>query len=214
VIIDALLASDSCDILGIADDDSRKTGSRVLGIPVLDFSGGLVQLAGRIDFDAMALAIGDNYVRARKFDEIRDLGLDVINVIHPAAHVSRFAKLGQSVAILAGATINPGTIVENNVCVNTSASIDHDNYLGQNCHIFPNATLAGGVRIEEYAYVGSGAVITPNISVRKYAYVGAGAVVLEEVPEGVIVAGVPAVEIGTQTKRPDRGYITQCLAQP
>ena len=126
------------------------------------------------------------------------------NVVHPSAHVSRFVKTGEGVTILAGATINPGTTIEDNVCVNTSASVDHDNYLERSCHIFPNATLTGGVRIKEFAYVGSGAVIAPNHTVEKYSYVGAGAVVLANVAEGTLVFGVPAEVHGEQKKRPGK----------
>lgn len=212
VIIDALLASGVCDIVGIVDDDSKKCGAAVLGIGVLDFSCGLKKLALQLDLHGVAVAIGDNYLRSQKLLQVRDIGLETVNVIHPSAHLSRFVELGHGVTVLAGATINAGAVVEDGACVNTSASIDHDNHLGANCHVFPNATLAGGVRVDEYAYIGSGAVVNPNIVVGKYAYVGAGAVVLEDVPEGMIVAGVPAVEIGTQPKRPDRS-LTQCLSQ-
>jgi acetyltransferase EpsM len=211
VIIDALLAADACDVLGIVDDDPKKCGTAVLGIPVLNFSGGLSSLALRLDLDGVAVAIGNNYLRSQKLFDVRDKGFETVNVIHPSAHLSRFVELGKGVTVLAGATINAGTVVEDGVCVNTSASVDHDNHLGPYCHVFPNATLAGGVRVDEYAYVGSGAVVNPNVVVGRYAYVGAGAVVREDVQEGLIVAGVPAVEIGTQTMRPDRS-LTQCLS--
>jgi acetyltransferase-like isoleucine patch superfamily enzyme len=82
--------------------------------------------------------------------------------------------------------------------------VDHDNYLERSCHIFPNATLTGGVRIKEFAYVGSGAVIAPNLTVEKYSCVGAGAVVLANVTEGTLVFGVPAKVRGEQKKRPSK----------
>lgn len=133
-----------------------------------------------------------------------------MNVIHPSAHISRFVELGVGVTILAGAVINPGTVIEDNVCVNTAASIDHDNYLETSCHVFPNATLTGGVRVGKFAYVGSGAVIAPNLVVNKYSQIGAGAVVLQDVAEGVLVAGAPAREIGKQEKRPEQDGAQEC----
>lgn len=217
VIVDALLAADCCVVVGIVDDDATKTGATMLGIRVLDFSGGLTKLANKIHFDAVAIGIGDNYVRSEKFLEIRALSLAPINVIHPAAHISRFVELGQGVTILAGATVNPGTVIEDNVCVNTSASVDHDNHLCHSCHIFPNATLAGGVHVGEHSYVGSGAVIVPNVTIGKHSYVGAGAVVLKDVPESITVAGNPAAEIQSQRpnhERPNQRQWTQCLSKP
>jgi sugar O-acyltransferase (sialic acid O-acetyltransferase NeuD family) len=202
VIVDALLACDCWELVGVLDDDVSKAGGTILGVQVVSSPGGLSELADKLDFALVAIAIGDNYVRNKKFQEVRESGLRTITVIHPTVHLSRFVELGEGVTILAGATINAGTVIEDNVCVNTAASVDHDNHLERSCHVFPNATLTGGVRLGEFAYVGSGAVVAPNLTVHKYSYVASGAAVIRDVPEGTIVGGVPAVEIGKQPKRP------------
>jgi acetyltransferase EpsM len=202
VIVDALMAGGEWEVAGIVDEDEKKCDTEVLGVKVFSLKGGLAVAAKGLDCGRVAIAIGDNYARFEKFQELRQAGLTAVNVVHPSAHVSRFVKMGEGVTILAGATINPGTTIEDNVCVNTSASVDHDNYLERSCHIFPNATLTGGVRIQELAYVGTGAVIAPNLTVAKYSYVGAGAVVLGDVALGTVVFGVPAEVRGEQKKRP------------
>jgi sugar O-acyltransferase (sialic acid O-acetyltransferase NeuD family) len=203
VTVDAILACGCSEVVAVLDENPAKAGQQILGVPVVSFAEGIDELRSKLDFDAIAVAIGDNYVRHKKFLQLRERGLKPVNVIHPRAHVSRFAELGEGVTILANATVNPGTVIEDNVCVNTAASVDHDNYLEQSCHIFPNATLAGTIRVGRFSYVGSGAVVTPNLTIHSYSYVGAGAVVVKDVAEGVIVAGVPAAEIAKQTKRPD-----------
>jgi sugar O-acyltransferase (sialic acid O-acetyltransferase NeuD family) len=204
VIVDALMAGGEWEVAGILDEDEEKRGAEVLGVKVFSLEVGVAETARRLDCARVAIAIGDNYARFEKFEQVRRAGLMPVNVVHPSAHVSCFVKMAEGVTILAGATINPGTTIEDNVCVNTSASVDHDNYLERSCHIFPNATLTGGVRIAEFAYVGSGAVIAPNLKVEKYSYVGAGAVVLANVAEGTIVFGVPAKVRGEQKKRPGK----------
>ncbi|HEY5069375.1 MAG TPA: acetyltransferase [Candidatus Acidoferrum sp.] len=204
VVIDALMASGEWKVVAVLDEDEKKRGTEVLGVKVILLNGDVAEAARGSDCDRVAIAIGDNYVRLEKLRQARRAGLRAVNVVHPKAHISRFVKMGEGVTILAGATINPGTTIEDNVCVNTSASVDHDNYLSESCHIFPNATLTGGVRIGEFAYVGSGAVIAPNLTVGKYSCVGAGAVVLADVAEGKVVFGVPAKVRGEQTKRPGK----------
>jgi sugar O-acyltransferase (sialic acid O-acetyltransferase NeuD family) len=202
VVVDALIEGAQYEIGGIIDEDSSKHGTEILGVKVTAFEGDLMEAAKKLECDGVTIAIGDNYVRYEKFREIARANLAPVNVLHPRAGISRFVKMGEGVTILAGATINAGTVIEDNVCVNTSASIDHDNYLANSCHIFPNATLTGGIRVGECAYVGSGAVIKPNLTVQRYSYVGAGAVVVADVPEGTIVCGVPAKITGRQEKRP------------
>jgi sugar O-acyltransferase (sialic acid O-acetyltransferase NeuD family) len=210
VIVDALLASQSCTLVGILDDDKTKAGTNVLGLPVSYSPEGLQSFRRTLDFDGVAIGIGDNYIRNEKFRQVKACGLEPMNVIHPSAHISRFVELGVGITILAGAVVNPGTIIDDNVCVNTAASIDHDNHLETSCHIFPNATLTGGVRVGKFAYVGSGAVIAPNLVVNQYSQVGAGAVVLKDVAEGALVAGVPASEIGKQPRRPKQFGAEAC----
>src|ERR1700719_3636855 len=204
VTVDALLASGEWEVAGILDEDEKKSGTEVLGVKVFSLEGGVTEAAKRLDCGRVAVAIGDNYARFEKFQQLRHAGFTAVNVVHPSAHVSRFVKMGEGVTILAGATINPGTTIEDNVCVNTSASVDHDNYLERSCHIFPNATLTGGVRIKEFVYVGTGAVIDTNLIVENCSYVGAGAVVLANVTEGTLVFGVPAKVRGEQKKRPGK----------
>src|SRR6202051_3256717 len=204
VTVDALLASGEWEVAGILDEDEKKNGTEVLGVKVFSLEGGVAEAARRLDCGRVAVAIGDNYARFEKFQQLRRVGFTAVNVVHPSAHVSRFVKMGEGVTILAGATINPGTTIEDNVCVNTSASVDHDDYLEMSCHIFPNATVTGGVRIKEFVHVGSGAVIAPNLTLERYSYVGAGAVVLANVPEGAVAFGVAAKVTGEQKKRPDK----------
>jgi sugar O-acyltransferase (sialic acid O-acetyltransferase NeuD family) len=202
VVVDALLAGAEWEVAGIIDEDVKKHNSEVLGVKVFVLEGGVADAAKRLSCELVAIAIGDNYTRWEKFQEVRRAGLTAVKVVHPSAHVSRFVKMGEGVTILAGATVNPGTVIEDNVCVNTAASVDHDNYLENSCHIFPNATLTGGVHVGGFAYVGSGAVITPNLTVGKYSFVGAGAVVIEDVREGAVVCGVPGKITGEQPTRP------------
>ncbi len=52
------------------------------------------------------------------------------------------------------------------------------------------------VVIEDYVFIGPRAIILPGVSVGKGAVIGAGAIVTKDVPEFMIVGGVPAKVIG------------------
>jgi len=52
--------------------------------------------------------------------------------------------------------------------------------------------LAGRVRVEEGAYVGSGALVREDRTIGAWALVGMGAVITKDVPAAEVWAGVPA----------------------
>jgi len=56
--------------------------------------------------------------------------------------------------------------------------------------------ISASVQIGDYVFIGPRAVILPGVKIGKGAIVAAGAVVTKDVPENMIVGGVPAEVIG------------------
>lgn len=55
----------------------------------------------------------------------------------------------------------------------------------------------GAIEIMENSFIGIGTIILPNVRIGKDCIVSAGSVVTKDVPDGAIVAGVPAKVIGS-----------------
>lgn len=144
------------------------------------------------EFSGVAVAIGNNAIRAKKFTELKNLGASLPCFIHPKAVVSQYAEIGEGSVVFAGVVVNAFTRVGASAILNTSCTLDHDCQLGNAVHVSPGAHLAGGVIVADYAWLGIGASVKQLVSIGSNAMIGAGAVVLKDVPVDSIVVGNPA----------------------
>lgn len=124
-----------------------------------------------------------------------DIGFRFCNLIHPNANVSKYANIGEGVVIQNGVNISANVIIEDFVKVNTYANIMHDSRIEKYTTIAPNAVILGGVKISELCYIGSNSTILPEIKIGKKTIIGAGAVVTKDIPQNLVVAGIPAREL-------------------
>jgi len=139
------------------------------------------------------IAIGDNQVRNKVYDELEKKNLSPVNAIHPSSVIDASATIAiHGVMIAANATVNPLARIGTGVICNTGCIIEHECVVGDFAHIGPGAVLCGNVKIGSRTFVGANAVIKQGITIGKNVMIGAGAVVVKNVPDNVTVIGVPA----------------------
>lgn len=116
--------------------------------------------------------------------------------------------------------IEEGMLVEKGVTVMGGVNFGSEPYLihlKQNCRIsfdvafvthdggtwafrnswpeYKNVCKFGKIIVGEYSFIGARSVIMPNVTIGNNSVVGAGSIVLNDVPDGTVVAGVPAKPI-------------------
>lgn len=193
VVLDALLAGQEHRVIGLLDDREGLIGQKIRGVPVIGNIKSIDTDMYKADKDiGIVIGIGDNQCRTRIYSLVRDKGFNLINALHPAAVISPEIRLGRGIVALANSVINCGSIVEDNVIINTSASVDHDCHIGKHAHIAPGVHLAGNVSVGEGSFLGVGTVVIPGVNIGKWAIAAAGAVVIRDVPDNILVKGVPA----------------------
>lgn len=143
-------------------------------------------------YDGVVVAVGDNRVRYARLLELRRAGAPLATLIHPAACVSRYARLGDGSVVFAGAVVNAFAQVGEGCILNTQCIIEHDCILRAAVHVSPGASLAGGVEVGEAAWIGIGASVRQLVRIGADVVVGAGAAVVGDVSDSVTVVGVPA----------------------
>lgn len=122
----------------------------------------------------------------------RRFGLRYHTLVHPTAYVSPLATLGEGVFVGANSVIGPGATLGDHVFVNRGVTIGHDTRIGSFSRIQPGANLGGLSRIGRGVTIAIGATLLERLVIGDGAFVGAGAVATADVPDGVLVLGIPA----------------------
>lgn len=189
VVLDVVLSA-GFEVLGFVDDRLELKGKEIHGRCVV---GNLSWIEEHFEeIEGAIVAIGNNTIREKIYNQMCSMDLTLIFAVHSSAVVSRTVSIGNGTVIMPNATINIDTEIGENVIINTSASIDHDCVIEDHCHIAPGVRLAGGVRVGRGSFLGIGTVATPGVIIGENVTAGAGSVIIENVPDGVTVAGVPA----------------------
>jgi len=138
------------------------------------------------------LRVKDPYLAYTRALRIFNPEAELEPFVHPSAVISKSASLGEGVTVMAGVLINANSQIGNNVIINTGAIVEHDCIVGDHIHVATGARLAGTVTVGTGSHIGAGAIVLEGRSIGSNSIVGAGAVVVRDVPDEVVVMGVPA----------------------
>lgn len=140
-----------------------------------------------------AIGIGDPKLRKNIYKQFNDIGGELTSIISVNSDIGHF-----NTVIERGCVITSGVVITNDVklgrgsIVNLNSTIGHDTIIGEFTEICPNVSVSGSCTIGDMVFIGTNATILPDIKIGKNSIIGAGSVVTKDVPDNVMVVGVPA----------------------
>ena len=147
------------------------------------------------------VGIGDNFLRYKIVNDlkIKNIKCKWATVIHPSASVSRTIKIGIGSLILSGSILSYNTLIKRHVCINTGASIDHDNFFGDYSSAGPGTVTGGNVRVNKLSYLAINSTVKHNILIGSNVVIGASSYVNRDCISNRVYYGIPAKEIRKRT---------------
>ncbi len=167
--------------------DRDQCDRKLLGKPVIWID----EIEKNINSVAAVCAVGSSS-RKEFIEQVASPQIVFTSIIHPSAQLSHGCILGEGAIICAGSIIATKTTIGNHVIINRGCLIGHHNSIGDYVTISPGANIAAKVHIGNSTYIGMGAIILDGISIGSNSIVGAGALVTRDVPDNVLVMGLPA----------------------
>ena len=125
-------------------------------------------------------------------EEVRSrFGVTFCTLIHPTAYVSPRASVASGVYMGPHSSIGPGVRIGEQVSLHANTHVGHDSVVEPYAVVMTGCAVAGNVHVGRGAVVGMQATIIQELTIGAEAFIAAGAVVIEDVPERVLITGVP-----------------------
>lgn len=140
------------------------------------------------------IGIGNPELRYKMFEKFNKLGGKFTTIISKKTTIGSFAvEIGEGCIIMPGVIISNNVKIERGTMVYYNSIITHDVKIGEFCEISPSVNLLGGSTIGNKSHIATASVIFPRVSIGSNVVVAAGAIVNNDVPNNVLVAGIPAI---------------------
>jgi UDP-N-acetylbacillosamine N-acetyltransferase len=121
----------------------------------------------------------------------------IITVKSNKAYISKKTRIGRGCFLGNFCHLGPEAVIEKGSIINTASVIEHEVHIGEFCHIAPQACICGRADLGNYVFIGTGATVIDKINICPYVIIGAGAVVVDNINEPGTYIGVPAKKVAS-----------------
>lgn len=113
----------------------------------------------------------ENLIRRKKYETIRDMGFEIINVIQKEAYISKTCCIGQGNIIIGQCYIGPYVKIGSGAIIHPFVSIEHHSNIGDYVHFSQGVKIAGNVRVGRLSFIGMGVGVIQGAVIPEEAFI-------------------------------------------
>lgn len=191
MVIDNIEDQGKYVIMGLTTNCAEELGKKIYGYDVICMDDEIEGVfKENKDLEGYFLGVGNMKNRKELYEKL-DSKYKAVNIIHPAAIISKYAKIGCGNIFEAYTKVANGVIIGSHCIVNSFSAVNHDQIIDDNVLIAGNVSMAGK-RVGKNTIIADGASIGFKKNVGKNCIIGDGSVVTKDIPNYSIAYGNPA----------------------
>ncbi|NBV14059.1 MAG: acetyltransferase [Sphingobacteriia bacterium] len=181
------------EVLGFLDERPEMKGQIVEGLPIIGDLNDYDASKSNVD---VTFGVGDPFLKSRLYHKTINNGFQISPpLIHPSViYTKRGFEIGPGSVICAGSALMVQVKLGIAININQLCSIGHDCKMGDFVTVSPGVMISGNVSIGNLTFLGTGAVIREKINIGEQSIIAGAAFIGKDVPDKVLMAGVPAIE--------------------
>ncbi len=169
--------------IGTDEEETKLSGKKLYdNIPFIG-SHRLLKKLKDDDVVGFITAIGDNYIRERRYYEATLNGLTPINAISHNAVIETSARIGKGVMISSGCIVSHGVTIGDNTCFDPGVIVEINTKIGENCNLSSGCIVGGMCEIGRNVVLGPRSTISHNTSIGKNNSIKAGKVIDKDIED-------------------------------
>lgn len=108
----------------------------------------------------VVVAVGNNDLRKKWMEEIREKGFLLATLISPKSNVSDYAQIKDGVVMYPGVCIEPNAYIGEGTILTSNVVINHDSKIGDFVIVYYNAIVRANVEIGDLSKIGNNCIIS------------------------------------------------------
>ena len=191
-VVDAInITKPTWHVTGVVDDAPSAENLTLLASRGVKYLG-TTDTALTLEPQHFVVGIGSGLVRRQLDTRFTEAGWNAATLVHPSATFGHAVSMAPGAVICAGVRMTTNIQIGRHSHVNLNSTIGHDASLADYVTVNPLVAVSGWVRIGTETMIGTHAAVLQNLVIGDRSVIGGASLVTKDVPDDVVVKGVPA----------------------